>query len=444
MSGWNGGARRHRGGFGPRSCVADPSIKLTPIAEARAKQDGSAAAANEHQLVIACASDIRPRRIEWLWEQRLPRGKCVLVAGEGGLGKSMALAWIAATVSQGREWPCKEGQSPRGSVIILSAEDDAADTIVPRLMAAVADRSRVHILEAVRTEKNKGQRSFNLQLDLPELEKKIEEFGDVLLVIIDPITSYLGKGVDSHKNAELRSVLEPLGKMAAKLHVTVIANTHLSKASGGSANSRVIGSVAFVNHARAAFIVTADPEDSGRRLFLASKTNLGCQSEGLAYRITTTTIIGGDGELIWAPYVKWEDSTVAMSADEAIAAMGGDADGRHGVQEAKHFLSELLSEGPVPATEGKRQAEEAGISIASLRRAKQSLGVVVFRDGGIAGKGRWLWSLRCSNSPKVLTPEAEHLSHLSEHLKGHGTDGLAESSGDGDPFSSLKDPSRRL
>ena len=76
--------------------------------------------------------------------------------------------------------------------------------------------SKVHILEAVRKEDDEGHRTFNLQLDLPELEKKIAELGDVLLVIIDPITSYLGK-VDSHKNAELRSVLEPLGKMAARL-----------------------------------------------------------------------------------------------------------------------------------------------------------------------------------------------------------------------------------
>jgi putative DNA primase/helicase len=127
----------------------------------------------------------------------------------------------------------------------------------------------VHILEAVR-EDDEGHRSFNLQLDLPELEKTIEQIDDVLLVIIDPITSYLGK-VDSHKNADIRSVLEPLGKMAAKRHVTIIANTHLSKAAVGSANSRVIGSVAFVNHARAAFIVTADPEDSGSRLFIPSR-----------------------------------------------------------------------------------------------------------------------------------------------------------------------------
>jgi putative DNA primase/helicase len=196
------------------------------LAKARRKRD------EPSRLVVRCAADIEPEKVDWLWEQRLPLGKCVLVAGEGGLGKSMVLAWIAAAVSRGKAWPCGEGQSPLGSVIILSAEDDAADTIVPRLIAADADCSKVHILEAVCQEDDKGHRSFNLQLDLFELEKQIAELGDTLLVIIDPITSYLGK-VDSHKNAELRSVLEPLSKMAARLHITVIANTHLSKATGG-------------------------------------------------------------------------------------------------------------------------------------------------------------------------------------------------------------------
>src|SRR5215831_14866387 len=253
--------------------MSDNIIKLVPLNEM----------AEETRLVVKCAADIKPEKIDWLWEQRLPLGKCVLVAGEGGLGKSMLLAWIAAAVSRGKEWPCGEGQSRCGSVIILSAEDDAADTIVPRLIAADADCSKVHILEAVRKDDNEDHRSFNLQLDLPELEKTLEELDDVLLVIIDPITSYLGK-VDSHKNADIRSVLEPLGRMAAKRHVTVIANTHLSKAAGGSANSRVIGSVAFVNHARAAFIVTAVPDDPGKRLFIPSKTSLGKPRDGLAYR----------------------------------------------------------------------------------------------------------------------------------------------------------------
>ena len=362
--------------------MSDKVTKLVPLHELP----------EASRLVVNCAANIKPEKIDWLWEQRLPLGKCVLVAGEGGLGKSMMLAWIAATVSRGKEWPCGEGQSRRGSVIILSAEDDAADTIVPRLLAADADVSKVQLLEAVRKEDDKGHRSFNLQLDLPELEKKLAEFSDVLLVIIDPITSYLGK-VDSHKNAELRSVLEPLGKMAARQHVTVIANTHLSKASGGSANSRVIGSVAFVNHARAAFIVAADPDDRGKRLFLPSKTNLGKPRQGLAYRIADTALSGPEhGTAIWAPYVQWEDSPVTISADQAMAAMAGGPEGRTAMEEAKQFLIEILSAGEVSAKEVKAAADAQMISHATLRRAKSALGIQVKREGFGPGS-TLLWSL---------------------------------------------------
>jgi putative DNA primase/helicase len=168
--------------------MSDNVIKLVPLRELP----------EESRLVVKCAADIKPEKIDWLWEERLPLGKCVLVAGEGGLGKSMLLAWIAATVSRGKEWPCGEEQSRHGSVVVLSAEDDAADTIIPRLIAADADCKKIQILEAVRSEDDEGHRCFNLQLDLPELERKIAELGDTALVIIDPITSYLGK-VDSHK-----------------------------------------------------------------------------------------------------------------------------------------------------------------------------------------------------------------------------------------------------
>jgi len=70
-------------------------------------------------LIVRCAAEIQPERVQWLWPDRLPVGKCVLVAGEGGLGKSTVLAWIAATISQGGAWPCGEGSSPPGSVLIL-------------------------------------------------------------------------------------------------------------------------------------------------------------------------------------------------------------------------------------------------------------------------------------------------------------------------------------
>ena len=114
-------------------------------------------------------------------------------------------------------------------MILLSAEDGAADTIVPRLMAANADRSLVQIIHAVQNEGGKGQHTFNLQTDLDLLEDEIKKFGDVVLVVIDPISSYFGKGPDSHKNVDVRGVLEPVSEMAERLGVAVLSITHFSE-----------------------------------------------------------------------------------------------------------------------------------------------------------------------------------------------------------------------
>ena len=338
------------------------------------------------KLVITRASDIKPEPVEWLWADRFPLGKCTLIAGEGGLGKSLLLARIAATVTRQGEWPCGEGIAPQGSVIILSAEDDAADTIIPRLLAANADCSRVHIISAVRLDDDKGRRGFNLQTDLGEIEKALDKIGDVLLVEIDPITSYLGK-VDSHKNAELRSVLEPLGEMAARRRVTVIGSTHLSKSVGGSANSRFLGSVAFVNHTRAAFIVTKDAEDETRRLMVPSKTNLGKALGAIAYRIADTVV--GDGVAIWAPYVQW-DGLVAISADQAINANQGD---KTLTDEAVDLIKAELSDGDKSAAHMRKAGTDAGITPKALRSAREKLGIKPRKDGL---QGGWVWSL-----PKV-------------------------------------------
>ena len=367
-------------------------------------------------LVIACASDIRPERVDWLWHERLPRGKCVLVAGEGGLGKSMVLCSIAAVVSRGRDWPNNEGKSSCGSVVILSAEDDAADTIVPRLMAADADLNKVHIIDAVLEKDGKGHRTFSLQADLSALEQKIVELGDVFLVIIDPLTSYLGP-VDSHKNAELRSVLEPLGAMAARQRITVIGNTHLSKAQGGSANSRVIGSVAFVNHARAVFMAMPDPDDRARRLFLPSKTNLGRAREGLAYRIADATITGHEGELIWTARVQW-DGTVTMSADEALAAMAGGVRAKSAKEDAEAFLLDLLADGPIVTDHIKKDARGVGLAWRTVERAKRELAIKAKKDSEDEPP-RWRWHLPFSG--KTGNSDRKTANHNNGGLGGLGS-----------------------
>ena len=336
------------------------------------------------QLVIRRASDIEPQPVKWLWPGRIAIGKVTIIAGEPGLGKSQLTCSVAAAVTSGGAWPCDEGQALQGTVIILSAEDDAADTIRPRLDAAGAAAASVLIISSVQQADGGGRRSFNLQADLAALEQAIVDTPDALLVIIDPISSYLGK-VDSHKNAELRAVLEPLGEMAARLGVAVLVITHFSKSGSGSANNRFIGSIAFVAAARAAYIVVRDPEDGERRLFLPTKNNVGPEGNGLAFRVGLKGI-GGD---IFAPMILWEGA-VTTTAEEALATKTGKSGSAPERENAEAFLRTILEHGPVPSRRVQSEAREAGVAWATVRRAKEFLGVIVSKK---ALDGGWTWEL---------------------------------------------------
>lgn len=363
-------------------------------------------------LDIICMTDVQAKQVEWLWNGRFALGKVSVVAGNGGLGKSTILCDLAARTSTGADWPDGSANSCKGSVLILAAEDAADDTIKPRLAAAGADMSKVFSISAVRESENGIRRSFNLQADLARLEKEIQKIGDVRLVIVDPVSSYLGK-VDSHKNADVRSVLEPAGRLAERRKVALVFNNHFSKGAG-DANSRVIGSVAFVNQARAAFIVTPDADDETRLLFIPSKMNIAARGEGLAYRI------GGyvakvDGVEISTSQICWESSPVSMSADAALAAIADEKNGS-ALDDAAAFLQVTLADGPVAANEVKRLANEAGVAWATIRRAKA--GIVEIKPGPVGTKDRWKWHL----TPKALIkPQDAHEKDVStlvpdEHL----------------------------
>jgi putative DNA primase/helicase len=336
-------------------------------------------------LEVVCMADVRPSSIEWLWQNWIAIGKVHVLAGEGGRGKSTILCNATAITTTGSSWP--DGAQPRGKagVIILAAEDDVEDTLAPRLLAAGADMTRVFVIRSV-MEDNK-RRGFSLQADLECLEAEIRKRDNVKLVIIDPVSSYLGK-VDSHKNADVRSVLEPLGEMAARLRVAVICNNHFSKG-GGSANSRVIGSVAFVNQARAAFIVTPDDEDETRMLLIPSKMNIAPIRHGLAYRIEGC-MIEFEGTSIATSRIMYESTPITITADQALAALDNVGENRSEKNEAIEFLTGALREGPVSAKEMKKEAAEAGISSKSLRSAREALGIKPEKSGF---EGGWVWQL---------------------------------------------------
>jgi hypothetical protein len=334
-------------------------------------------------LVSRRLSDVQMRVIEWVWPGRVALGKHTTLAGEPSVGKSTLLYWIAAAISRGAQWPCGEGTAPKGSVILLSAEDGAEDTIAPRIAAAGGDLSKVHVVTAMKDDE--GTRSaFTLKTDLQTLEDKIREIGNVRLVIIDPISSYLGDGIDGHSNTDVRHVVEPLHEMADRLKVAVLTNGHFSKtgaANKSRASHRFIGSIAFIALPRVAFAVVPDPEDEDRRLVLHVKNNIAKAAPGLAFRLIQAKAgdIGEPPGELYAPCVAWDAEHVTMTADQAIAEHEGQLRGEASEQqtpqqrEAEECLRSWLAEGPKPATEIEGAAKEAGISQKVLRTVRERI-----------------------------------------------------------------------
>jgi hypothetical protein len=348
-------------------------------------------------LITRRVSDIQARPVQWLWPGRIARGKITIIAGNPGLGKSQVTTSIAAVLTTGGLWPVDRTPCPHGEILFLTAEDEVADTLRPRLEAAGADVERAHIVEGVIAgyagDGTRKDRMFSLVADIHALGQRLDELGGVVAaVVIDPITAYLGD-VDSHKNADVRAVLAPLSQLASEHNVAIVGISHLTKAAGFQALMRVNGSLAFVAAARAAYLVTPDQDDKARRLFLPMKNNLVPDAKGLAFHIEPLIVPSPAGPLE-TTRVAWEFEPVTITADEAMQAAEPSGDDSK-LDQATGWLHLALAYGPVPAAKIFAMANAERIAEKTLRRAAKVLNVRKEKPGMEEG---WVWSLP---SPKV-------------------------------------------
>ena len=221
-----------------------------------------------------------------------------------------------------------------------------------------ADVSKIKVLKAVIED---GEEAFfNLTRHLSALEEAVIATSDTQLVIIDPISAYLGN-TDSHVNAQVRGAFAPLAMLAEKYGIAVIGISHLNKNQQASLIYRTIGSIAFTAAARAVWLVTEDKNDEDRRLLLTIKTNLSKKPSGLAF-----TLVDGS--------IEFEPGDVYFTASEMVEARPDSK--TPALDTAVDWLSTTLAGGSVPATEIVDRAwDEADIRFDTLFRAKKKLNV---------------------------------------------------------------------
>lgn len=359
----------------------------------------SSAAKIIRSAVLTCTADIEAKAVDWFWPKKIPQGRITVEVGRPGEGKSLLACDFAARASTGSDWP--DGSAcPKGSVIIISAEDDPADTIKPRLVAAGADCSKIHLLTAVRHQVE-GEQPVEVLFtlaDVAALEEALTRVADCKLVVVDPIGSYLGSKTDAHRDNEVRAILAPVAELAKKYGPAVLVIAHRRKASGTNADDLALGSRAFTGIARAVWHVSGDQNDPDRHYFLPGKNNLAAKGKGLAYRIS------GD-----PPHIEWDGSEITMSADDALAEenMKGDSSGPAPVarKAAEDWLEEFLAGGAVLVGDKakpepgsiRHESDQAGFSWRTIRRASDELGVIKERCN-FTKKFQWRLQKACCPS----------------------------------------------
>lgn len=345
-------------------------------------------AARKHELNWPAKrlSDVVLKVLNWLWRGFLPVGKVVCLYGIGGVGKTTIIIDLVARLTTKAIFPDGSTNETSGTVVFLTGEDGVADTVLPRLLAAGGDPSKVFVLDSIFTLRDKPH-ILNLSdiASVSCLEEKLTEFPGLVLLVIDPITGFMG-GADSHKIGDVRGCLSPLIRIADNLGITIVFIHHCNKSVSQSAAHRASGSTAFIDAVRTAIMCCQNPDDpKNRRVLSVTKSNLAEIPPGIGYTLRTAP--GMD-----VARVEWESGRVSLSADELLAASQGD-----GMETtAEDFLRELLADGPMAARDVMTVIRDNGYSPKCIRRAFEYIGGKP-RKGDF--KGGWVWEL--PGEPKI-------------------------------------------
>jgi len=361
---------------------------------------------NYHATVsLQCAKNITPEPIRWLWNGWLAKGKLHIFAGAAGTGKTTIAIALAATISIGGRFP--DGSiCPIGSVLIWSGEDSPADTLVPRLMAAGADLSKVHFVGD--TTDNHELRGFDPATDMQPLLIKAATITDLALLIVDPIVNAVAG--DSHKNGEVRRALQPVVDFGEKLDCAVLGITHFSKGGQGKDPlERVTGSLAFGALARIVLATAkiVDGENT-KRIVCRAKSNIGIDSGGFEYDLHQKEVEAG----IFSSYASWGNA-IDGSARDLLAEPDKREQGENGssaLDDAKDFLLELLADGELSQKQIEADAKGASHSWRTVQRAKKELNIISSKS---KLDNRWYWRLEGNTANINQDRQESHINNVA-------------------------------
>ena len=228
----------------------------------------SAMAWHDHHYAKApepyCLSDVPCEETEWLVPDVLPRGEISLLGADGGTGKGIWQAQLIAYVTAGQTsgfFP--EPPAQTGRVLILAGEDDPGKVLKGRIAAAGADMSKVMVVSADDYYLRTGHQLCIGDDDITTFVAKINP----ILLILDPLQSFLPPDVEMASRNQMRSALLPLKALCAKHGCAALISMHTNKRANVSGRARLADSSDIWDIARSVLMMGRDK--NSEKLYLS-------------------------------------------------------------------------------------------------------------------------------------------------------------------------------
>ncbi len=312
--------------------------------------------------LLTLFSEVQSRPVLWLWRPYIPIGKVTLLQGDPNCGKSTMMMNIVAELSKGGAMPDGTALGRPQKIIYQCSEDDAGDTIKPRLEACGADCRNIAFID----EEIHG----DLTMEDERLREAIESFKPRLLVI-DPIQAYVENDADLMRASKARRLMKRMGIWASRYDCAIVVIGHYSKDNGQKDIYRGLGSIDLVASARSVLQVERSKDDRDVRIVHHVKSSADYNGPDFSFEIRQHT------GFHWLEIGKNVQS----------------ADAENDLPKNKHELAAILitralENGPVESTEIKNLMAEYRIGEKTMNDAKVALGIKPFRK-----MRKWYWDM---------------------------------------------------
>lgn len=335
-----------------------------------------------HRLQDVIYDEIEPK--VWIWPGYLYGNQLVHLAGASGEGKSPLTRDLIARFTAGKNWPDgATNTAHKRGVLLLSSEDDWATDILPHLKLAEAAPELVKGFVSTATLNDETYDVVTaLDEDVKELQKVLDAFPDIGLIIIDPITNYLGR-LSMNKEDEMRpGLLMPLANLAHRYKVCILTVGHLNKRTEGEMLDRVLGARAFAGVARQTLFCSKDPDEENR---FAHILGLGRGSTAPNLKYTTKGMpfdLGGQQQEVVV--IEWNGVSTADIGD-AVTAPVKQSD-KSANKQIQVLIRTLLRDGAKPSATVEEAIREEGITCVNWQRAAKRVAASRKVKGG---KSEW-------------------------------------------------------